>query len=91
MNTAISEGSITLAIIILLLSSYHPSSYNQAQGQLPECPIGFHRSPNGDCEQDLGLSGLERYPNELKEVLLVFVNQHHQQIFKTVLSDTKQI
>jgi hypothetical protein len=63
MNTVISQGSITLAVIILLLSSYHPSSYNQAQGQLPECPIGFHRSPNGACERDLGLSGLERCPN----------------------------
>jgi hypothetical protein len=63
LNTAITVGSITLVVIILLSSFYHPLSFNLAEGQFPNCPIGNHRSPNGNCEPDLGLSGLSRCPN----------------------------
>jgi hypothetical protein len=47
-------------------SSHHYTSsirLNTAEGQLlPNCPVGFHRSPDGNCEPDLGLSGLQRCP-----------------------------
>jgi hypothetical protein len=65
MNTVVTVSSITIVATILLFSSssYYPSNTNIAEGQLPNCPIGYHRSPNGNCELDLGLSGLERCPN----------------------------
>jgi hypothetical protein len=65
MNTVVTVSSITIVATILLFSSssYYPSNPNIAEGQLPNCPIGYHRSPNGNCELDLGLSGLERCPN----------------------------
>jgi hypothetical protein len=64
MNTAVTVSSITIVIMILLLFfAYHPFRINQAQGQFPECPNGYHRSPNGNCELDLDLSGLPRCPN----------------------------
>jgi hypothetical protein len=62
MNTAVTASSITIVIMILLFSSYHPFGSNQAQGQFPECPNGYHHSPNGNCELDLD-SGLPRCPN----------------------------
>jgi hypothetical protein len=49
-----------------LSSSHHYTSsirLNTAEGQLPNCPAGYHRSPDGNCEPDLGLSGLQRCPN----------------------------
>jgi hypothetical protein len=65
MNTVVTVSSITIVATILLFSSssYYPSNTNIAEGQLPNCPIGYHRSPNGNCELDLGLSGLERCLN----------------------------
>ena len=71
MNTIVTISSIILAIMILLFSSplssshHYPSSIslNTAEGQLPNCPTGYHRSPDGNCELDLGLSGLQRCPN----------------------------
>ena len=65
MNTVVTVSSITIVATILLFSSSssYPSYSNIAEGQLPDCPIGYHRSPNGNCELDLGLSGLERCPN----------------------------
>lgn len=71
MNTIVTISSIILAIMILLFSSplssshHYPSSIslNTAEGQLPNCPAGYHRSPDGNCELDLGLSGLQRCPN----------------------------
>jgi hypothetical protein len=53
MKTSVIVSSITLVIMMLLLStSYFPLRLNQAQGQisLPECPIGYVRSPSGICE-----------------------------------------
>jgi hypothetical protein len=63
MNTAVTVSSITIVIMILLFSSYHPFSSNQAQGQFPECPNDYHHSPNGNCELDLDISGLPRCLN----------------------------
>jgi hypothetical protein len=72
MNTPTVETCIALLTVILLLfssssssSSNLPFGLNQAHGQIsfPECPNGYNRSPNGNCEQDLGLSGLQRCPN----------------------------
>jgi hypothetical protein len=65
MNTVVTVSSIIIVATILLFSSssYYPSNTNIAEGQIPNCPIGYHRSPNGNCELDLGLSGLERCPN----------------------------
>jgi hypothetical protein len=73
MNTSIVISSIALLIMILLFSSsyssssssHHPFGLNQAHGQIsfPDCPNGFSRSPNGNCEPDLDLSGLTRCPN----------------------------
>jgi hypothetical protein len=65
MNTVVTLSSITIVAMILIFSSssYYPSNTNIAEGQFPNCPIGYHRSPNGNCERDLGLSGLERCPN----------------------------
>ena len=73
MNTSIVLSSIALLIMILLFSSsyssssssHHPFGLNQAHGQIsfPDCPNGFNRSPNGNCEPDLDLSGLTKYPN----------------------------
>jgi hypothetical protein len=70
MNTIVTISSIILAIMILLFASllssshHYPSSIrlNTAEGQLPNCPAGYHRSPDGNCELDLGLSGLQRCP-----------------------------
>jgi hypothetical protein len=65
MNTVVTLSSIAIVAMILLFSSssYYPSNTNIAEGQVPDCPIGYHRSPNGNCELDLGLSGLDRCPN----------------------------
>jgi hypothetical protein len=64
MNTAVTVTVISIAIVIMILlfSSYHPFSLNQAQEQFPACPNGYHHSPNGNCELDLD-SGLPRCPN----------------------------
>ena len=65
MNTVVTVRSISIVATILLFSSssYYPSNSNNADGQAPVCPVGYHRSPDGNCEPDLGLSGLERCPN----------------------------
>jgi hypothetical protein len=73
MNMIVTISSIILVTMILLFSiplssSHHyPSSIrlNTAEGQLlpSACPVGYHRSPDGNCEPDLGLSGLQRCPN----------------------------
>ncbi len=71
MNTIVTVSSIILVTVVLLFSSlissshHYPSSIrlNTAEGQLPACPVGYHRSPDGNCEPDLGLSGLQRCPN----------------------------
>ena len=71
MNTIVTISSIILATMVLLFSSPLSSSHhytpsirlNTAEGQLPTCPAGYHRSPDGNCELDLGLSGLQRCPN----------------------------
>ena len=71
MNTIVTISSIILATTILFFSSPLSSSHhytpsirlNTAEAQLPNCPIGYHRSPDGNCEPDLGLSGLQRCPN----------------------------
>jgi hypothetical protein len=64
MNTIVTVSGITIVAIILLFpSSYYLSITNTADGQLPVCPVGYHRSPDGNCEPDLGLSGLQRCPN----------------------------
>jgi hypothetical protein len=71
MNTIVTICGIILATMILLFSSPLSSSHhytssirlNTAEGQLPNCPAGYHRSPDGNCEPDLGLSGLQRCPN----------------------------
>jgi hypothetical protein len=71
MNTIVAISSIILATMILLFSSPLSSSHhyissirlNTAEGQLPNCPAGYHRSPDGNCEPDLGLSGLQTCPN----------------------------
>jgi hypothetical protein len=71
MNAIETVSSIILVTMILLFSSPLSSSHhytssirlNTAEGQFPNCPVGFHRSPDGNCEPDLGLSGLQRCPN----------------------------
>ena len=73
MNTPVVVSSIALLSVILLpfssssssSSSHHPFGLNQVHGQLsfPECPNGYNRSPNGNCEPDSGLSDLTRCPN----------------------------
>jgi hypothetical protein len=73
MNTIVTISSIIFATMIMLFysplfsSPHHYTSsirLNTAEGQLlPNCPVGFHRSPDGNCEPDLGLSGLQRCPN----------------------------
>jgi hypothetical protein len=51
MNAVITVGSITLVIIILLLSSFSPYSFSQAEGQiLFSCPNGYQHNSLGLCE-----------------------------------------
>ncbi|HEU4448033.1 MAG TPA: hypothetical protein VFR94_25405 [Nitrososphaeraceae archaeon] len=58
MNTIVTISSIILATMILLFfsplsSTHHYTSnirLNTAEGQLPNCPVGYQRSPLGFCE-----------------------------------------
>jgi hypothetical protein len=59
-------SSVIILTIILLFSAWSSRSLNEAKGQVSSllvCPDGTHRSPNGNCELDLDLSGLPRCPN----------------------------
>jgi hypothetical protein len=52
-----------VVVMITLFSFSFLFTLSHVQGQLPECPNGYIRSPNGNCETHLDLSGLPRCPN----------------------------
>jgi hypothetical protein len=50
LNIALTVSSLTSVIMILLLSSFFPFSFNQVQGQsLSQCPVGYVRDSSGVC------------------------------------------
>jgi hypothetical protein len=50
LNIALTVSSLTSVIMILLLSSFFPFSFNQVQGQsLSQCPVGYVRNSSGVC------------------------------------------
>ncbi|CAN5503206.1 hypothetical protein BH18THE2_BH18THE2_32720 [soil metagenome] len=50
MKIALTVSSLTSVIMILLLSSFFPFSFNQVQGQsLSQCPVGYVRDSSGVC------------------------------------------
>jgi hypothetical protein len=63
MNWIITVGIITIVAMVLFLSSSFPFNSNLAHGQLPVCPDGSQRSPNGNCELVIPLPDLPRCPN----------------------------
>jgi hypothetical protein len=50
LKIAVTVSTLTSVILILLLCSFFPFSFNQVQGQsLSQCPIGYVRNSSGVC------------------------------------------